>query len=181
MKIIEVVSLLENYISVLELTQAPKKNIEAVRKIVRFFEKSEFDNLNALSNKLDQISSIKKKNNPKLKNVSFQDIQEYILDYKRSEPISNDVSVKIRDFINEYPRLNELVKISSDKLSEYLYSQNVESWTVEELKYILYYYFQIDARGKITRQALLEKITNYSLQTNHYKSIEKNFNKELSK
>ncbi|WP_144466159.1 hypothetical protein [Bacillus sp. FDAARGOS_235] len=124
-------------------------------------------------NTLDELDNLVNNNKNKLDKTTPQtklDINDIILILKKENKTHKEKAL-LEKFLEQYPNLKNIETLSTEGLFHVLNKSKVNNWKKDELKFILYFYFNIPVKENETKDELYNMIKDFTLQLNHIQSF----------
>ncbi|EEM80178.1 MULTISPECIES: hypothetical protein [Bacillus cereus group] len=144
----------------------PLQSIEDLKKLINILEKSSINTLDELDVLLNNKKNKIDKTNPHTK----LDINYITLILKKENKTHKEKAL-LEKFFEQYPNLKDIETLSTEDLFHVLNKSKVNNWKKDELKFILFFYFNIPVKENETKEDLYNMIKDFTLQLNHIQSF----------
>lgn len=95
----------------------------------------------------------------------------YITLILKKENKTHKEKALLEKFFEQYPNLKDIETLSTEDLFHVLNKSKVNNWKKDELKFILFFYFNIPVKENETKEDLYNMIKDFTLQLNHIQSF----------
>ncbi|SDI50278.1 hypothetical protein [Desulfosporosinus hippei] len=177
MKAADAIELLKIFMELMTKTDAKKRNIEVLNCLIEALQplaELEIKRIPTLIEKSKKPKKEIKEKAIKYSESDFIELAKLLNRGKSKELLTEEEQRNIDRFIVTYPKVANIVNSNVNDLYNALYSIAPSDWTISELRFLLYFFFNIRITSKKKKKEIFDIITNTAYQYNYSRSLDKN-------
>jgi hypothetical protein len=187
MKLTEIIKSLYSYEKFLVEIEASNSKIAQIKNIIEFFSSyssmtlTELDTIikkNVASDNSEILNHVKKTNSKQ--SIENSDLLNAVKLYKKKVKglkLNENESLFVDKFEANNPKTKNVVNLSTKELTDFFYSQNFNSWKVDEIKFVLLYFFGDIPISNKSKKSLIDVLQNQLFQKQYLDDLN-NLNKK---